>query len=112
MHNERYSVGSLSVRELEILKLVALGLSNRDIAEELTVAPETVRWYTKQIYSKLGISGRIQAVNRARELNLLQDQVSKEPEIVALTAAIQQRPLHNLPVVTTPFVGRIHEIAE
>ena len=62
---------NLTARELEVLNLVAHGLSNRDIAEELTIAPETVRWYTKQIYSKLGISGRIQAANRARELGLL-----------------------------------------
>src|SRR6185295_4429790 len=94
MGRDRLPVGSLTARELNILRLVALGLSNRDIAEELVVASETVRWYTKQIYSKLGVSGRIQAVNRARELGLLQPETAPQRTIAVPTASAQKR---NLP---------------
>jgi len=44
----------LTARELEVLGLMAEGLSNQEIADQLFVAKSTVRWYTKQIYSKLG----------------------------------------------------------
>ena len=87
MDGERSLAESLTPREREVLNLVALGLANRDIAEELAIAPETVRWYTKQIYSKLGISGRIQAVNRARELGLLD--ITDTPQASA-TARVPQ----------------------
>ena len=96
---------SFTARELEILHLVALGLSNRDIAEELVIAAETVRWYTKQIYGKLSVTGRIQAVNRARQLGLLQD--AHPP-----TGTAQALPQHNLPQPMTAFIGRSHELAE
>jgi non-specific serine/threonine protein kinase len=109
MDRERHPVGSLTARELEILRLVALGLSNRDIADELTVAVETVHWYTKQIYSKLDVSGRIQAVNRARQLGLLQEERSEQPWIAAPTVGIQK---HNLPASTTAFIGRSRAIVE
>jgi pimeloyl-ACP methyl ester carboxylesterase/DNA-binding CsgD family transcriptional regulator len=80
MDGERPLKVTLTAREKEVLKLVALGLSNREIADELVVTHETVRWFTKQIYSKLGVSGRILAVNRARELGLLEpDDASLSP---------------------------------
>ncbi len=61
----------LTERELEILRLVADGLSNREIADALVLALSTVKWYTNQMYSKLGVNSRTQALVRARELNLL-----------------------------------------
>jgi predicted ATPase/DNA-binding CsgD family transcriptional regulator/Flp pilus assembly protein TadD len=64
-------VEPLTPRELEILRLVAAGLSNKAIAEELVLAVGTVKWYTGQIYAKLGTSSRTQAVARARELGIL-----------------------------------------
>jgi DNA-binding CsgD family transcriptional regulator len=99
----------LTQRELEVLRLVAMGLSNRDIAEELVVVPDTVRWYTKQIYSKLAVSGRVQAINRARDLGLLQDESDpQQPDSPAKRAA----PKHNLPESLTTFIGRSREMAE
>lgn len=71
MPENQYQPDSLTRREAEILGLVARGLSNRDIADKLVVTPETVRWYTKQIYSKLGVHGRVPALLRAKELGLL-----------------------------------------
>jgi LuxR family maltose regulon positive regulatory protein len=61
----------LSGRELEVLRLIAAGLSNREIAEDLVVAISTVKTHINNIYRKLDVSKRTQAVARARELNLL-----------------------------------------
>ncbi len=59
-------------RELEIIQLLALGLTNSEIASRLHLSPETIRWYNKQIFEKLGAANRTQAVQRASGLNLLQ----------------------------------------
>jgi predicted ATPase/DNA-binding NarL/FixJ family response regulator len=64
-------IDSLTDRELEVLRLMAAGLSNPQIAERLIVATGTVKAHTNNIFSKLGVSNRVQAVNRAKELNLL-----------------------------------------
>lgn len=61
----------LSERELEVLRLVAEGASNKDIAARLVLAEGTVKNHLTNILGKLGASGRLQAVNRARELGLL-----------------------------------------
>ena len=64
-------VEPLSERELEVLRLLAEGLTNREIAEELTVTLGTVKTHVNHIYGKLGVHSRVQAVTRARELGLL-----------------------------------------
>jgi LuxR family maltose regulon positive regulatory protein len=61
----------LSERELEVLQLIAAGLSNQEIAEQLVVAISTVKSHLNHIYGKLNVSSRMQAVARARELSLL-----------------------------------------
>jgi DNA-binding NarL/FixJ family response regulator len=61
----------LSEREQEILQLLAQGLSNREIAERLVLAPGTVKNYVTTILQKLGVRDRTQAALRARELGLL-----------------------------------------
>jgi len=61
----------LSERELEILRLLSVGMSNREIAEQLFLAVGTVKKYTSNIYGKLDVHSRTQATARARELNLL-----------------------------------------
>jgi LuxR family maltose regulon positive regulatory protein len=61
----------LSLRELEVLRLIHGGLSNKEIAAELNVSLNTVKKHTTHIYGKLGVDGRTQAIARARELNLL-----------------------------------------
>jgi LuxR family maltose regulon positive regulatory protein len=61
----------LSDRELEVLQLVALGLSDRQIADQITVAPGTVKRHLNNIYGKLGVHSRTQALVRARSLHLL-----------------------------------------
>jgi predicted ATPase/DNA-binding CsgD family transcriptional regulator len=61
----------LSQRELEVLHLVADGLSNREIAQELVVTLGTVKKHINNIFGKLQVRSRTQAVARATELNLL-----------------------------------------
>ena len=61
----------LTGRELEVLRLVAAGRSNQDIARELVVTLDTVKKHVGHILGKLGGSNRTEAVNRARELDLI-----------------------------------------
>jgi LuxR family maltose regulon positive regulatory protein len=70
-HPQRALVEPLSERELEVLRLLSTGLSNPEIARELYVAVSTVRSHAKSIYGKLGVHGRWEAVQRAKELGLL-----------------------------------------
>ena len=62
----------LSKREKEILSLICEGLSNHEIAQKLFLSDNTIKWYNKQIYSKLGVNSRKQAVEKARELGILE----------------------------------------
>lgn len=64
-------VEPLSDRELQILRLMAARLSNREIGEELFLATTTIKWYSTQIYGKLGVNNRREAVQKARELGVL-----------------------------------------
>ena len=64
-------VESLSNREVEVLQLVAQGLSNAEISARLVISLSTVKGHTANIYSKLGVNNRTQAVSRARQLGLL-----------------------------------------
>jgi LuxR family maltose regulon positive regulatory protein len=61
----------LSERELEVLRLVATGMSNAEISRTLFVALSTVKKHINNIYRKLDVRNRTQAVARARELKLL-----------------------------------------
>ncbi len=63
----------LTERELEVLRLIAAGLSNRAIAARLVLALSTVKSYVNTIYSKLQVESRTQAVARARALRLLSE---------------------------------------
>ena len=61
----------LTPRELEIMRLIGKGYSNPQIAGELVVTVNTVKKHTSNIYGKLGVRSRTQAIARAHELNLL-----------------------------------------
>ena len=67
----RAEIEPLSDRERQILRLIAAGLTDRQIAEELYLSINTVKWYNRQIYTKMGVGRRGQAVARAQELGLL-----------------------------------------
>lgn len=70
--DDDFGLGSgLSVREVEILTMVSGGLRNREIGDRLGLTEGTVKWYMQQIYDKLGVRRRPQAVIRARQLGIL-----------------------------------------
>ncbi|MBX3062516.1 MAG: hypothetical protein KF726_06045 [Anaerolineae bacterium] len=61
----------LSEREIELLGLIAEGLPNHEIAAKLVVTPETVKWHIKNIYRKLGVASRTEAIREAKVRRLL-----------------------------------------
>jgi LuxR family maltose regulon positive regulatory protein len=64
-------VEPLTQREVEILHLLASGLSNKEIAEELVITPGTVKVHTSHIYGKLEVKSRTQAIAKAQNLGVL-----------------------------------------
>jgi predicted ATPase/DNA-binding CsgD family transcriptional regulator len=91
-------VEPLTHREREILAHLVGDLYEREIAEALTLSPNSVKWYTHRIYAKLGVNNRKAAIRRARELGLLETQAA--PILHA----------HAFPAALTPFVGRQNEL--
>jgi LuxR family maltose regulon positive regulatory protein len=62
---------NLGERELEVLRLIAAGYSNLEIAEQLVIAQSTVKWYINNLYGKLGARSRTHALALAKELELI-----------------------------------------
>lgn len=91
------SVEPLTSREMEILQLIADGLTNQQIANRLFLTLDTVKWYNQQSFQKLGVHSRTQALARVRELELI--------GIASPTSTL------NLPAQSTAFVGRKAELA-
>jgi DNA-binding NarL/FixJ family response regulator len=71
VRREQPLVEPLSARELEVLALLAEGLSNQEIANRLTIAPGTVKNHVSNVLSKLSVRDRTQAILRAQEIGLL-----------------------------------------
>ena len=67
----QHSGARLSARERTIVLLMGYGLSNKRIARQLSIAPETVKSHAKRIFWKLTVQSRAQAVYRAAELGLI-----------------------------------------
>jgi DNA-binding CsgD family transcriptional regulator len=61
----------VSDREYEVLSLLAVGLSNREIAQRLFVSPNTVKTHLAHLYEKLEVSRRTQAISKAKSLQLI-----------------------------------------
>jgi tetratricopeptide (TPR) repeat protein/DNA-binding CsgD family transcriptional regulator len=70
----------LNEREREIVQRLATGLSDQQIADELFLSPNTVKWYNRQIYSKLGVKSRTQAIACVKNLGLLESSDSQSPQ--------------------------------
>ena len=64
---------SLTPREVEVLKLLAHGLTNRQIARELYISANTAKFHVQHVIEKLGVADRTQAAYRAAELSLVVD---------------------------------------
>ena len=90
----------LTEREQQILSLLAEDLSDRAIAQRLTLAVSTVKWYVRQLYAKFGVENRYEAAQYARALGLI-----KQP-------GAESTPASTLPAPLIPFIGREREIAE
>lgn len=103
MKNKATAADTLNRREQEILGRLATGLSDQQIANELFLSLNTVKWYNRQVYSKLGVSSRTQAIACATGLRLSASGSAPAP----LSASG-----YNLPAHTSLFVGRSREIAE
>ncbi len=93
----------LSEREKAILARLTAGLSDQEIAAELFLSFNTVRWYNRQIYNKLGVRNRTEAAAKAPEI--LSEAAGGQIEIAVL-------PANTLPASMTSFVGRQQEIAD
>jgi DNA-binding NarL/FixJ family response regulator len=65
------SPGGLTTREVEVLRLVARGLTNPQIAEQLVISPQTVHAHLRSMYSKLGVTTRSAATRFAVEHHLV-----------------------------------------
>lgn len=61
----------ISARELEVLREMAAGRSNKEIAARLDVSPNTVKTHVAHLFERLGAKGRTDAVNKARELGIV-----------------------------------------
>jgi predicted ATPase/DNA-binding CsgD family transcriptional regulator len=93
--------GGLSKRAVEIVRLLAEGMSDREIAERLVMTIGTIKWYNRQIYRILGVGSRTQAIAGAKERGLLG---TGDIETYSVSG-------NALPTPTTPFIGRPREIA-
>ena len=84
-------IAPLTARELEVLGLIARGMSNRNIADELVVTLETVKKHASHIFAKLGAANRTEAVRNAQNVGLLSTPVA--------TFGAFGCPLHGCPFV-------------
>ena len=66
----RETISPLNNREQQILQLVAQGLRNRAVASRLALSDETVKWHLRNVYRKLNVKNRTQAVARIRDLGV------------------------------------------
>jgi predicted ATPase/DNA-binding CsgD family transcriptional regulator len=105
MKEKAMSALPLNEREQEILKHLAAGSSDQQIADELFLSLNTVKWYNRQIYSKLGVGSRTQAIARVKALDL-PDRATNLP--------VEPLPVkwHSLPSQTHLIIGRIGERSE
>lgn len=99
MSNKYDTTESLTPREMDILDLLAQGYSDREIAEQLVLSLGTIKWYNRQMYNKLAVNNRHDAVDIAKQNGIL----NLDTQIACA---------NNLPAEITPFVGREQEQSE
>lgn len=69
----------LTPRQLEVLRLIVLGKTNKTISDELCVTEHTVKAHITQIFIELGVSNRTEAAIKAKDEGLIPDQDSEQP---------------------------------
>ena len=72
IYDDRKKRPSLSEREIEIVRLVAKGFSNDELAERLHLSPDTIKAHLRHIYEKLGVESRVEAVTEAMRTGLVE----------------------------------------
>src|ERR1051326_4025703 len=102
MTGKATALDALSDREKAILQRLAAGLSDQQIADELFLSVHTVKWYNHQMYSKLGVNSRTQAIAWAK------DRGAGDTGIEMPLLVVRAHP----PAQTTLFIGRHREMAE
>ncbi|MBI5960259.1 MAG: protein kinase [Chloroflexi bacterium] len=86
-------VEQLTLREQEILQLIAGGCSNQEIAQRLFVTVATVKWHVWQMYRKLRVRSRVQAIARAREMDLMLPTAAMPADVLTdATLIVQPEP--------------------
>jgi predicted ATPase/DNA-binding CsgD family transcriptional regulator len=103
MRRKATSLDALNEREKAILQRLSAGFSDQQIADELFLSLHTIKWYNRQLYSKLGVSSRTQAIACAKEPRLLEGGEIEMPLPMSR---------YRLPAQTTLFIGRGREMAE
>ena len=83
----RRGPGGLTRRELEVLRLVARGATNRAVAATLWVTDQTVKFHLSNVYRKLGVRNRFEAARWAWENGLLDDDADTAPRLELTTAS-------------------------
>jgi predicted ATPase/DNA-binding CsgD family transcriptional regulator len=94
-------VEDLTWREQEVLMLLVKRLTNREIGDRLHLTENTIKSHVGNIIAKLGVKNRRQAVERAKDLGLLDQDRKAAPKVT-----------HALPAEPTSFIGRAEELAE
>lgn len=95
--NNPLLVEDMTERELDILNGLMRGLTNQEIANELHLALKTVKWYNTQIYNKLGVNNRQEAIAQAQQRNL----IAQEKDLP-----------NNLPAQVSSFIGRKQDLEQ
>ena len=72
IYDDRKKRPSLSEREIEIVRLVAKGFSNDELAERLHLSPDTIKVHLRHVYEKLGVESRVEAVTEAMRTGLVE----------------------------------------
>lgn len=71
LHVENLRELGITERELQVLGLIAQGLSNREIGEKLFVSENTVKTHSSHLFEKIGVNRRVQAIQKGKELGLI-----------------------------------------
>jgi pimeloyl-ACP methyl ester carboxylesterase/DNA-binding CsgD family transcriptional regulator len=82
MEDKASSPDQLNEREKAILEWLSSGLSDQQIADQLFLSVNTIKWHNRQLYAKLGVSSRTQAIAQARALGLLNREDSTAPSAI------------------------------